>query len=75
LAGIQLLPDYQNKGIGSTLVTQLKQEAALKQIPLHISVEKDNPNAQRFYMRLGCVICGEDQEEYHLEYRPVGCDM
>ncbi|NOK80923.1 MAG: hypothetical protein GFH27_549287n4 [Chloroflexi bacterium AL-W] len=71
LAGIQLLPNYQNKHIGSTLVEQLKQEADMKRIPLHISVEKDNPHAQRFYKRLGCVIVGEDEEEYHLEYRPL----
>lgn len=70
LAGIQLLPDYQNKRIGSTLVEQLKQEADLKHIPLHISVEKDNLHAQRFYKRLGCVIHDEDEKEYHLAYRP-----
>ena len=75
LAGIQLLPDYQNKRIGSTVVEQLKQEADLKRIPLHISVEKDNPHAQRFYTRLGFVICGEDEEEYHLEYRPLDDDI
>jgi ribosomal protein S18 acetylase RimI-like enzyme len=75
LAGIQLLPDYQNKHIGSTLVEQLKQEADLKHIPLQISVEKDNPHAQRFYKRLDFVIRDEDEEEYHLEYRPSDSDM
>ena len=75
LAGIQLLPDYQNRRIGSTLVEQLKQEANLKHVPLQISVEKDNPHAQRFYKRLGFVICDEDQEEYHLEYRPLDSEI
>jgi ribosomal protein S18 acetylase RimI-like enzyme len=70
LAGLQLLPEYQNQGIGSALVAQLKQEADRKHLPLRLSVEKDNPNAQRFYKRLGCVIYGEDEQEYHLEYRP-----
>jgi ribosomal protein S18 acetylase RimI-like enzyme len=69
LAGIQLLPDFQNQRIGSQLVEQLKQEADLKCIPLYIDVEKNNLNAQRFYKRLGCVIIGEDEKEYHLEYR------
>jgi ribosomal protein S18 acetylase RimI-like enzyme len=69
LAGIQLLPAYQNQRIGSTLIEQLKREADLKQIPLCISVEKDNPHAQRLYERLGCQIIGEDEQEYHLEYR------
>ena len=70
LAGIQLLPEFQNSGIGSTLLNQLKEEADLKQMPLHLSVEKDNPNAQRFYERHGFTICDEDKREFHLEYRP-----
>ena len=70
LAGIQLLPEYQNKKIGSRLIEQLKHEAEQKSIPLHISVEKDNPNAQRLYERLGCQVVGQDDKEYHLEYRP-----
>lgn len=70
LAGIQLLPDFQNKRIGSALVEQLKREADLNGIPLQLSVEKDNPKALRFYTRHGCVMCGEDVNAYHLEYRP-----
>ncbi|NJM07042.1 GNAT family N-acetyltransferase [Candidatus Gracilibacteria bacterium] len=75
LAGIQLLPDYQNKGIGTTLVEQLKQEANLQHVPLYLSVEKDNPNALRFYGRLGCIISGEDEKEYNLEYHPRDSDI
>jgi ribosomal protein S18 acetylase RimI-like enzyme len=71
LAGIQLLPAYQNQQIGSTLIEQLKREAGRKQIPLHISVEKDNPAAQRLYRRLGFRTIGQDEKEYHLEYRPA----
>src|SRR5262249_50680936 len=63
LAGIQLLPAYQNQRIGSTLIEQLKREADLKQVPLCISVEKDNPGAQRLYERLGCRIIGQDEQE------------
>jgi ribosomal protein S18 acetylase RimI-like enzyme len=71
LAGLQLLPAYQNRRIGSTLVEELKREADLKRVPLLISVEKDNPGAQRLYERLGCRIIGQDEQEYHLEYRPA----
>jgi ribosomal protein S18 acetylase RimI-like enzyme len=71
LAGIQLLPAYQNQRIGSTLIEQLKREAELKQVPLCISVEKDNTQARRLYERLGCCIIGQDAQEYHLEYRPT----
>jgi len=70
LAGIQILPAYQNRQIGTTLIEELKREADLKQMPLCISVEKDNPNARRLYERLGCRLIGQDDREYHLEYRP-----
>ena len=69
LAGIQILPEYQNKHIGTNLIEQLKQEAEQKNIPLCISVEKDNPNAQRLYERLGFSTVGQDDQEYHLEYQ------
>lgn len=71
LAGIQLLPAYQNQRIGSTLIEQLMQEAGLKRLPLFISVEKDNPRAQRLYERLGFRIIRQDDKEIHLEYRPT----
>ena len=71
LAGIQLLPAYQGQRIGSTLIEQLKREADLKQVPLFVYVEKDNPGALRLYERLGCRMIGQDEREYHLEYRPV----
>ena len=71
LAGIQLLPAYQNQRIGSTLIEQLKHEADLKQMTLFISVEKDNPQAQRLYERLGCQIIGQDAHEYQLAYYPA----
>ena len=71
LAGIQLLPAYQNQRLGSTLVEDLMHEADQKQVPLFISVEKDNPRAQRLYERLGCRMVGQDEREYHLEYRPA----
>ncbi len=69
LAGIQLLPAFQNQGIGSGLVEDLKREADQHNVPLLIGVEKDNPHAQRFYARLGCRVVGEDGDEYQLEWR------
>lgn len=68
LAGIQLLPRFQNRGIGTGLIEELKREADSKGLPLHISVEKDNPQARRLYERLGCRLAGEDADEFHLVY-------
>jgi ribosomal protein S18 acetylase RimI-like enzyme len=69
LAGIQLLPEYQNQHIGTHLIEELKREAEQKDLPLGISVEKDNPNAKRLYVRLGFSLVSQDDQEYHLEYR------
>jgi ribosomal protein S18 acetylase RimI-like enzyme len=73
LAGIQLLPTYQNQRIGSTLIEQLKREADQLRVPLVLSVEKNNPHAQRLYERLGFLCIGQDEQQYHLEYRPTSC--
>ena len=70
LAGIQILPEYQNQGVGRVLVKQLIEEAAEKNIPLQLSVEKNNPHAERFYRRLGFLQIGEDEDAYDLEYQP-----
>lgn len=70
LAGLQILPEYQNQGIGTFLIEELKAEAVLKNLPMLIWVEKDNPNARRLYERLGFRQVGQDEREDHLEYRP-----
>ena len=65
-----MLPAFQNQLIGTNLIGELKAEAEQKRQPLFISVEKDNPRAQRLYERLGCTVTGEDEQEYHLAYYP-----
>jgi len=71
LAGIQILPTYQNQGIGTTLIELLKREADARGVPLNIGVEKDNPHARRLYERLGFELLGEGENEYQLVYRPA----
>lgn len=70
LAGIQLLPEHQNKGVGSVLVKKLIAEATETGIPLQLAVEKNNPDAERLYRRLGFVQTDEGDDEYYLEYHP-----
>jgi ribosomal protein S18 acetylase RimI-like enzyme len=47
-----LLPEYCNRGIGTTLVRELQAEAQSASKPLRIHVERSNP-ALRLYERLG----------------------
>jgi ribosomal protein S18 acetylase RimI-like enzyme len=52
IVDIALMPDYCNRGIGTTLLRSLQSEAAAAGKPLRIHVERFNP-ALRLYERLG----------------------
>jgi GNAT superfamily N-acetyltransferase len=52
IVDIALLPDYCNRGIGTTFLGGLQAEAAAAGKPLRIHVERFNP-ALRLYERLG----------------------
>ncbi|WP_250033317.1 bifunctional NUDIX hydrolase family protein/GNAT family N-acetyltransferase [Paractinoplanes maris] len=69
LAGLQLVPSAQGRGIGSSIVRDLQTAAAGEGLTLLIGVEKDNPRARRLYERLGCVLESETGDE-HLLRRP-----
>src|SRR5262249_34080406 len=43
IAGIQILPEHQNKGIGSGVIQSLLHEGRARHIPVTLEVEKDNP--------------------------------
>jgi ribosomal protein S18 acetylase RimI-like enzyme len=70
LAGIQLMPRVQGRGIGTAIIEGLKAEAQMVGACLHIGVEKDNPRARRLYERLGCVQVAEDDQEHKLRWSP-----
>ncbi len=55
---IALLPDYRNRGIGSGLLRDLLEEAAVTGKRLTIHVERYNP-ALRLYRRVGFEPVGE----------------
>lgn len=68
LAGIQLRPEVQSRGIGSRVIEDLKSEAARSGLPLELSVEHDNPRARALYERLGFVQIGTDDDEATLRW-------
>jgi len=70
LSGIQLLPGFQGRGIGTAIIQDLQAEAQAARVPLEISVEKDNPRARRLYERLGCVQIAENEQEHKLRWSP-----
>jgi ribosomal protein S18 acetylase RimI-like enzyme len=64
LVDIALLPEYRDKGIGTTLVTELQQEATSISTNLRLSVLRNSP-AQRLYERLG--FRATDQNEMYIK--------
>jgi ribosomal protein S18 acetylase RimI-like enzyme len=70
LAGIQLLPGFQSRGLGTAVITGLLREAVAAGRPMTLSVEKDNPRALALYRRLGFAVTGEDDKEFAMRTDP-----
>jgi len=58
LAEIQILPAFQNRGLGTTLVQEVIADANRRSLPVELQVLKVNP-ARRLYERLGFERFGE----------------
>lgn len=70
LLDIALLPEFQNRGVGTLLLRRLIDEARREGLPLRHMVFVLNNEAHRFYERLGFIII-EDFDAYkHMEWRP-----
>lgn len=65
LANLHVLPDYQNQGIGASILKSLLVDAAQRGVPVRLKVLKVNEAARRFYERFGFSI-EEEAESYYL---------
>lgn len=68
LSEIYILPTFQNQGIGSLLLAQLKAEARQENLPLQLTVLQVNQAARRFYERHGLSCTGEIKHHYVMTY-------
>lgn len=66
---IALLPDYRNRGIGSSYLHQILAEARAAGLAVRIHVEQFNP-ALRLYERLGFIKIGDTGVYFLMEWRP-----
>lgn len=69
LLDIALLPEAQNRGIGSLLVRRLMEEAARTGLALRHMVFVLNTGARRFYERHGFVVIEDLGAYQHMEWR------
>lgn len=59
---IQIHPNFQNKGLGSKVISEIIEKANAQQHNVALSVLKQNP-ARFLYFNLGFVVVGEDNNE------------
>ncbi|WP_372770979.1 nucleotidyltransferase family protein [Pseudoalteromonas sp.] len=59
---IQIHPDFQNKGLGSKVISEIIETANTQEDNVALSVLKQNP-ARFLYFNLGFVMVGEDNNE------------
>ncbi len=64
LALIQVHPDYQGRGLGTSVMRDIISFAHARALPVVLHVLKANPNAQRLYARLGFTITEEREKRY-----------
>ncbi len=67
LGDIQIKKEFQRKGIGSRLISELIQQSKSEGLPIRLRVLKGNP-AIRLYQRLGFAVARELDNCYQLEY-------
>lgn len=69
LVDISLLPEYRNKGIGSSLIGNLLADAEREGRSVHLQVLQNNP-ASHLYERLGFSKTGDNEIYSQMQWRP-----
>lgn len=69
LVGIEILPEYQGRGLGAAVVRGIIAEAVTRSLSVRLQVLKINP-ARRLYKRLGFVITGKTETHYLMARPP-----
>ena len=65
---IYLLPEFQRRGIGSSLIRRIIERAKTDQKPLRLRVLRVNTAARRLYERLGFAVTDSTKDHVYLEY-------
>jgi ribosomal protein S18 acetylase RimI-like enzyme len=71
ISGIYILPEYQNHGLGSSLVREVLSKARQSSRHVTLQVLKANQPARRLYEQLGFVVTAEKLTHYVMQWNPV----
>jgi len=66
----QILPKYQNKGIGSMVLKNIIKESEKLKFPIKLEVLKSNVKAQKLYQRMYFIKSGESKSHITLIRNP-----
>ena len=69
LANMSIRPEYQRKGIGTTVIQRVLDESTEKKQPVSLQVLKVNP-AKELYSRLGFRLVGETETHFLMTRDP-----
>jgi ribosomal protein S18 acetylase RimI-like enzyme len=67
---LQILPEYQGKGIGTSVVRSVIEDAAHEGFPVTLSVVHANGRAKRLYERLGFQVTASEEPFIRMRYMP-----
>lgn len=70
LEQIEVLPEFQGKGIGTALVDSLIERSRLTGKRIDLSVFVTNVGARRLYERLGFQVVSESERDIQMRYTP-----
>lgn len=68
ISGIYLLPEYQNKGLGSALIREVMARAKESGRPVTLQVLKANKPARRLYERLGFQVAADRETHFFMRF-------
>lgn len=72
LVDISLLPQARGKGFGTAILRALQKSALQKNLPLALSVRRDNTQARRLYLTLGFQLVSGDELSEQLKWHRDG---
>jgi ribosomal protein S18 acetylase RimI-like enzyme len=64
IASLEILPEYQRRGIGTEILRQLTAAAQRQLKPVALQVLKTNIAARSLYQRMGFGVTGENDTHY-----------
>ncbi|MES3005640.1 MAG: GNAT family N-acetyltransferase [Patescibacteria group bacterium] len=71
IGGIQLLPDFQGKGIGKAIMSDLIEESDRMGTPITLEVHHVNEDVISFYQKLGFKGMNYLEKKLEMKYTPI----